>query len=116
LPKARGTGAVRGRADHRDPVLDGLKAGDKVTFGARPEHIAIVGEGEGDIEATVDLTEQLGGETYVYCTVDGLPQLTVHQIGQLPVHRGETVHLRFNRGEMHVFDATGKVIVNGFKS
>ena len=98
------------------PSIDGLKAGDKVTFGARPEHIAIVGAGEGDIEAKVDLTEQLGGETYVYCTVDGLPQLTVHQVGQLPVHRGETVHLRFNRDEMHLFDASGKVIVNGFKS
>ncbi|MAZ17427.1 ABC transporter ATP-binding protein [Oricola sp.] len=98
------------------PAIDGLKAGDKVTFGARPEHIAIVGEGEGDIEAKVDLTEQLGGETYVYCTVGGLPQLTVHQVGQLPVHSGETVHLRFNRDEMHLFDASGKVIVNGFKS
>ena len=98
------------------PSIDGLKAGDKVTFGARPEHIAIVGAGEGDIEAKVDLTEQLGGETYVYCSVDGLPQLTVHQVGQLPVHSGETVHLRLNRDEMHLFDASGKVIVNGFKS
>jgi len=98
------------------PAIDGLKVDDKITFGARPEHIAIVGDREGDIEAKVDLTEQLGGETYVYCTVDGLPQLTVHQVGQLPVHRGETVHLRFNRDEMHVFDASGKVIVNGFKS
>ncbi|MCI5075996.1 sn-glycerol-3-phosphate ABC transporter ATP-binding protein UgpC [Oricola sp.] len=98
------------------PAADGMKPGDKVTFGARPEHIVIVGEGEGDIVASVDLTEQLGGETYVYCTVEGLPQLTVHQAGQLPVHRGETIHLRFDRSSMHLFDASGKVIVNGFAS
>ena len=97
------------------PAVDGQKPGDKVTFGARPEHIAIVGDGEGDIDAKVDLTEQLGGETYIYCTADGLPQLTVHRAGQLPVRPGETVHLRFDRDEMHLFDAAGEMIANGFK-
>ncbi len=98
------------------PSVDGVEPGDKVTFGARPEHIEIVGADDADMTATVDLTEQLGGETYVYCTVDGLPQLTVHQIGQLPVTRGEPIHLRFNRDAMHLFDASGKTIVNGFGS
>jgi len=98
------------------PAQEGIAPGQKVTFGARPEHMAIVGEGEGDITASVDLTEQLGGETYVYCTADGLPQLTVHQVGQLPVHRGETVHLRLDRSSMHLFAADGGVIVNGFKA
>ncbi|WP_419909583.1 ABC transporter ATP-binding protein [Hoeflea sp.] len=86
---------------------------DKITFGARPEHIEIVDEKDADITATVDLSEQLGGETYLYCTPEGMPQLTVHQLGQLPVHNGQEVHLRFDRAAMHLFDGDGKVIANG---
>ncbi|MEM6460934.1 MAG: sn-glycerol-3-phosphate ABC transporter ATP-binding protein UgpC [Pseudomonadota bacterium] len=97
------------------PHVDGLAEAEKVTFGARPEHIEIVGEGEGDIVATVDISEQLGGETYLYCTPEGMPQLTVHQLGQLPVQRGQQINLRFDRASMHLFDATGKVVANGVR-
>ena len=97
------------------PAVEGCQPG-RVTFGVRPEHIEIVTGPDADIAATVDLTEQLGGETYLFCSAEGWPQLTVHQLGQLPVRRGETVHLRFNRAAMHLFDADGNVIVNGFSS
>ena len=95
------------------PAVDGLADGAAVTFGIRPEHVHLAGPGEGDITATVDLTEQLGGETYVFCTPAGMPQLTVHQIGQVPVKRGETVSLTFDRSVMHLFDAKGLVMANG---
>ncbi|MBO6755625.1 MAG: sn-glycerol-3-phosphate ABC transporter ATP-binding protein UgpC [Roseibium sp.] len=95
------------------PSVPGLSDQSNVTFGARPEHIEIVDEASADVNATVELSEQLGGETYLYCNVDGLPQLTVHQLGQLPVERGETIHLRFDRAQMHLFGADGNVIANG---
>ncbi|MCP4315456.1 MAG: sn-glycerol-3-phosphate ABC transporter ATP-binding protein UgpC [Hyphomicrobiales bacterium] len=95
------------------PAVDGLAAGQNVTFGGRPEHIEIVSDGDGDIVATVDLSEQLGGETYLYCTPEGMPQMTVHQLGQLPVERGQQINLRFNRSSMHLFDSSGQVIANG---
>jgi len=95
------------------PAIDGVKPGDDITFGIRPEHMDIVDEGDADISAPVDLTEQLGGETYLFCTPEGLPQITVHQLGQFPVGRGEMVHLRLRRDVLHVFDADGKVIING---
>ena len=34
---------------------------------------------------TLDLVEQLGGETYLYGSAPGLPQLTVRQDGQAPM-------------------------------
>jgi len=95
------------------PTVSGIEAHAGLTFGARPEHIEIVDESEADISAVVDLSEQLGGETYLYCTPEGMPQLTVHQLGQLPVQRGERVHLRFMRDCLHVFDSDGQVIANG---
>ena len=95
------------------PAIDGVKPGDNVTFGIRPEHMDIVDEADADISAPVDLTEQLGGETYLFCTPEGLPQITVHQLGQFPVHEGEMVHLRLQRDVMHLFDQDGQVIVNG---
>ncbi len=98
------------------PPVEGIKPGDTITCGVRPEHLDIVGPDEADITAPVDLTEQLGGETYLFCTPDGLPQITVHQLGQFPVGRGETVHLRFQRSVMHLFNGEGQVIVNGIKN
>ena len=65
------------------PAIAGIEAHANVTFGARPEHIEIVEEADADISAVVDLSEQLGGETYLYCTPEGMSQLTVHQLGQL---------------------------------
>ncbi len=108
-----GLDLVAGQQRVSIPALSGVSVDDKVTFGARPEHIEIVDEAEADLVATVDLSEQLGGETYLYCTADGLPQLTVHQLGQLPVHRGQQIHLRLTRDSLHLFNADGRVIANG---
>ena len=60
----------------------------------------------------VAFAEQLGGETYLYCDADGLPQLTVHQSGQLPVVKGQDLHLSFDRSKMHLFNAAGTVLAN----
>jgi len=98
------------------PSVPGLDTQPSATYGVRPEHIAIVDEADADLRATVELSEQLGGETYLYCNADGLPQLTVHQLGQLPVERGQTVHLKFDRAQMHLFGADGNVLANGLPS
>ncbi|MCP4379825.1 MAG: ABC transporter ATP-binding protein [Hyphomicrobiales bacterium] len=96
------------------PGLAGLNAGDQVTVGFRPEHVQVASGADTDLNATVEHAEQLGGETYLYCAVEGLPQLTVHQIGQVPVSRGEALPLRFDRQQVHVFDSNGIALVNGF--
>ncbi len=95
------------------PAAAPVRPGDRVTYGFRPEHVALAPEGEGDLMATVDFAEQLGGETYLYCSADGIGQLTLHQTGQLPVTRGQQLALRLDRSRMHLFDADGAVIVNG---
>ena len=92
--------------------VEGLINGEKCTVGIRPEHIHISEVNKGDTTVNVSFTEQLGGETYLYCDMEGLPQITVHQPGQLPVVKGQSVSLSFNQEHMHLFDTKGQVIVN----
>jgi multiple sugar transport system ATP-binding protein len=95
------------------PDIPSVQDGDKVTVGIRPEHITVQTEGLADLHTTVNLSEQLGGETYLYCDAPGLPQITLHQPGQLPIVKGEALSLGFDRARMHVFDAEGKAVANG---
>ena len=94
------------------PNVDCLTDGAHCTFGIRPEHVGIATEGSGHTKAQVAFAEQLGGETYLYCDVEGSPQITVHQPGQLPIVKGQTLALNFALENMHLFDAYGQVIVN----
>ena len=95
------------------PELPGLVAGSRITLGFRPEHILLVEPAEADFTAIVDYSEQLGGETYVYCSAEGMPQLTIHQPGQLPVQAGQVLNLAVDRPSIHLFDANGQAIANG---
>ncbi len=47
------------------PELPGLAAGD-ATIGIRPEHIELTEPGQGDIDLTVDVVENLGAEFILY--------------------------------------------------
>jgi multiple sugar transport system ATP-binding protein len=94
------------------PNVDGLINGAQCTVGIRPEHVSIATGGSGHTKAQVAFAEQLGGETYLYCDVGGSLQITVHQPGQLPVIKGQTLALHFALENMHLFDANGQVIAN----
>ncbi|MEZ5668959.1 MAG: sn-glycerol-3-phosphate ABC transporter ATP-binding protein UgpC [Alphaproteobacteria bacterium] len=109
--------ALDGGAVLKLPYAVPARVGDPVAVGVRPEHFevlpAFAGEGRADISVHVDLDEQLGGETYFYCTAATGAQLTVHQPGQRPLTGGERLHLAIPPAAVHVFDATGAMIANG---
>jgi multiple sugar transport system ATP-binding protein len=87
-----------------------LTTGAPVTLGIRPEHLALAGEGEAGLAMTVDLVERLGGESYLYGSAPGLPQITVRLDGQTSHGRGDHVALRFAPAHLHLFDAAGKAL------
>ncbi|MEC7217738.1 MAG: TOBE domain-containing protein, partial [SAR324 cluster bacterium] len=93
--------------------LPDLVEGEACSFGIRPEHIKLANVEEADASVIVELTEQLGGETYIYCRSEDLGAFNVHQAGQIPVKRGEPLHLNFERSSLHLFDKDGKVLANG---
>ncbi len=82
--------------------------GSPLTFGVRPEHL-VVGGGAGlpFAEARVDLVEQLGGSAVIYARTSSGAALTVTAPGQLPIRHGETLPLRCDPAQCHVFDAEG---------
>ena len=61
-----------------------------------------------DLIITLDLVEQLGGETYLYGSAPIMPQLTVRQDGQASYGRNERLGLRLKRDALHLFDADGQ--------
>lgn len=92
------------------PSTGHAAVGAAVTLGARPEHIEVVDEAQADLVVTLDLVEQLGGETYLYGSAPGLPQITVRQDGQAAYDRNQRLGLRLRREALHFFDADGNAI------
>jgi len=81
------------------------------TLGVRPEHITISdGSGVKLADITVDLVENLGGQTVVYATTsDGQP-LNIVLEGQRKVELGSTVTAYIDPARLHLFNAEGNAI------
>ena len=90
-------------------VTGSLAADSKVTLGIRPEHLALAPEGQG-LPLAIDLVERLGGESYLYGTAAGLPQITLRLDGQSEHERGHSVALAFPQQSLHLFDEAGRAI------
>jgi multiple sugar transport system ATP-binding protein len=111
--RVAGSGQVTIGNDTRSiplPSTGQTASGASITLGARPEHIDVVDETQADLIITVNLVEQLGGETYLYGSAPGLPELTVRQDGQARYDRNQRVGLRLKREALHLFDADGHAI------
>jgi multiple sugar transport system ATP-binding protein len=111
--RVAGSGQVTIGNDTRSiplPSTGQTASGASITLGARPEHIDVVDETQADLVIMVNLVEQLGGETYLYGSAPGLPELTVRQDGQARYDRNQRVGLRLEREALHLFDADGQAI------
>ena len=78
-------------------------AGDDVTLGIRPEHVRFTNNG--GVPATVDLVEQMGGESYVYLTLASGERLVTRAPGQSRLQAGEPVAAEIGAGA-HLFRRT----------
>jgi multiple sugar transport system ATP-binding protein len=79
----------------------GLKPGDQVLLGIRPDHLEIGGAAGRPV--TVQSVEQLGGESYLYCEADDGTRLTAHLSGQTAIRRGEKTRAVFRPEFTHLF-------------
>ena len=75
-----------------------------VTIGVRPENWTAASDG--GLDATVNLVEELGSESYLYCTTDGADQreVVVRTEGLSSSQRGERVSLVPQPKTVHLFD------------
>ena len=86
-----------------------------ITLGVRPEHIALLGEGEHTIHGTVDVSEMMGSEIHLHVNVQGKDVIIIVQTMSMEgryqggFEAGSTVAFTFGGNVAHVFDAeTGK--------
>ncbi|WP_337270508.1 ABC transporter ATP-binding protein [Oryzifoliimicrobium ureilyticus] len=87
-----------------------IAPGDKVTFGARPEHLTVHAKGLALGPAKVDLVEHLGGQTILYVTLQNGKSLTVALEDQQPIRAGETVTIYVDPERCHLFDTKNVAI------
>jgi multiple sugar transport system ATP-binding protein len=80
--------------------------GGEILLGIRPQDIQIVGEGEGDAAALVDVVELLGSELLVHMRIGDSDQPNLRAIVPESVGAAEDtrVELRFRRDRLHFFD------------
>ncbi|AHK45726.1 MULTISPECIES: sn-glycerol-3-phosphate ABC transporter ATP-binding protein UgpC [Ensifer] len=95
-----------------------LRAGQKVTFGLRPDDIYPTGHGlhAGDaaavheVELPVTITEPLGNETLVFIQFNGRDWVS-RMLNPRPLRSGESVRMSFDLSRAHLFDIeTGKAL------
>jgi len=83
------------------------KAGDKVTLGIRPEHLA-VGGSENAMATTVTFVETLGSATVAYCDHPGSSEpLTCELDGRVRPKTGASITLSTPADACYLFDADG---------
>jgi multiple sugar transport system ATP-binding protein len=90
------------------PAQAGGTGGQKVTYGVRPEHLAL--GGEDGIAATVSVVEPTGADTFVFSEIGGKPICATFS-ERHTFKPGETIKLKAPLDLVHLFDSeTGKVI------
>jgi ABC-type sugar transport system ATPase subunit len=92
--------------------LSGAASGQARRLGIRPEHVKLVAEGKGDLEARITLKETLGGDAYLYVKTAAGDDLVVRADGDTALEPGTAVGLSLPSHRLHLFDEAGKTIAS----
>ncbi|KQV70390.1 ABC transporter ATP-binding protein [Rhizobium sp. Root1220] len=96
-----------GAAKQRIVSGNQLQPGLEVTAGLRPEHLDIVGQGQGIFDVPVAFVESTGSSTFVATATT--PELTIVQTGRGSLLSGETIGVTVDPQHLHLFDKTSGV-------
>ena len=89
------------------PLKDLPSPGVPVRIGIRPEHVTMAKGASFKIELQADVTEQLGGSSYVYAKSPSGEPLVVEQRGYSPVRAGDNVAFTFDSAQAFLFNGDG---------
>ena len=83
----------------------------EILIGVRPEHMSVTKHAEGDVEATVEIVEELGAEVIAYLQMDATTEpVTVRLPPHQQVEPGQRVGVLFSREHFHLFDSDGQLL------
>ncbi|HET6519028.1 MAG TPA: sn-glycerol-3-phosphate ABC transporter ATP-binding protein UgpC [Geminicoccaceae bacterium] len=88
----------------------GVRVGEKVTLGLRPEHLREGGGGDAQLRGRVIAVEHLGGETYVYLDVGQGDPLVVKAGGDSAARVDEVVPVGVPAAACYVFNEAGAAL------
>ncbi|MFM7335522.1 MAG: ABC transporter ATP-binding protein [Tabrizicola sp.] len=98
-------------------VVEGVTLGaapaGTVKLGIRPEHLVLRPAGQGQLSATVSLTETLGGDAYLYVRLAGGQTLVVRAEGDTTLDHGAVIGLDLPPKRQHHFAVDGRTLASG---
>ena len=86
---------------------DEVSAGETVTLGVRPEHIAETGERGAPVEGRVDVVEQLGESHLMHLSLPDGQTMIARAPGDAPVREGDSVRIGVDGADCHLFHEDG---------
>ncbi|MGY6703802.1 ABC transporter ATP-binding protein [Roseinatronobacter sp.] len=84
---------------------DGMSDGTPVTLGIRPESLR---PAETGLSAKIEMSEELGGVSYLHARLAGDRPLVVERRGIREMLEGQTIHLTADPADILVFDPAGR--------
>lgn len=92
----------------RIPIDGAASQPGPARLGIRPEHLHLAAPGQGILDAEVQVTEALGGETYLYCRTAEGDRLVIKAEGDSPLAAGQTIGLQLDSRRLHLFGGDGQ--------
>ena len=100
--------------EKQDRLAAGGVEPQDITLGVRPEHIALLGEGQDMFTGTVDVSEMMGSSVYLHLKSLGQDVIVIAQTmnlqGPQPSHfqTGQNISFTFGGNVVHLFSKDGK--------
>lgn len=94
----------------------GVKVGDNLSLGIRPEHLLPCEQSEVCIQGTVKVVEQLGNETQIHLEMPPIKQSLVYRQNDIVlVEEGQAMSIGINPNRCHLFKEDGTACKRLFK-
>jgi multiple sugar transport system ATP-binding protein len=84
----------------------GLKPGETVMLGIRPEHLSLNAEGDNRLQATVSMVEQLGDHSLIHLVWRKV-NLVIRAESEVEAEVGEHLLVTLPEHQCHLFDKAG---------
>ena len=100
--------------EKQDRLAAGGVEPQDITLGVRPEHIALLGEGQDMFTGTVDVSEMMGSSVHLHLKSLGQDVIVIAQTmnlqGPQPSHfqTGQNISFTFGGNVVHLFSKDGK--------
>lgn len=89
-----------------------LHEGKPTKLGIRPEHLNVASGNDADCTGTIDVVERLGNDTHLYVNLPDLGLVNIRVDADQDYTVGNKIGINFAKEHVHLFDETGKSLVN----